>query len=127
MAQMEQLPSFLLKKKDIAEQYHKKLNGVGDIQFIETEKNVVPNNWLFTIRTKKRKALFQHLKNSGVQSRPLWQPMHMLAIHSKHLFVTKNNISTILYNDCLSIPCSTDLKIKDQSIVIKKVVEFFST
>ncbi|HRC33793.1 MAG TPA: LegC family aminotransferase [Bacteroidia bacterium] len=127
MAQMEQLPSFLHKKKDIAEQYHKKLNGVGDIQFIETEKNVVPNNWLFTIRTKKRKALFQHLKNSGVQSRPLWQPMHMLAIHSKHLFVTKNNISTILYNDCLSIPCSTDLKIKDQSIVIKKVVEFFST
>ena len=55
VAQMEQLPEFLKKKKYISDFYKKELNGVGDIQFQKVEENIEVNDWLFTIKSKHSK------------------------------------------------------------------------
>ncbi len=57
VAQMEQLPGFVQKKKEIDAYYKNELQGVGDITFQQVDDYVNANCWLFTIRTIRQKAL----------------------------------------------------------------------
>lgn len=114
VAQMEQLPSFLERKEQIASFYQKNLSGIGDITFQSVSNDSKVNNWLFTIKSKEQKKLLKELNAAKLQSRPFWVPMNQLPMFSTAKFITKDNISTDLYNACLSIPCSTS--ISDQEL-----------
>ena len=57
VAQMELLPSFITRKKEIDSLYKKELAGVGDIRFQKVEADVDANCWLFTITTEKQKEV----------------------------------------------------------------------
>lgn len=115
VAQMEQLPSFLERKEQVASFYQQNLSGIGDISFQSVSKDSKVNNWLFTIKSKEQKKLLKELNAAKLQSRPFWVPMNKLPMFSTSKFITKDNISTELYNSCLSIPCSTS--ISDQELL----------
>jgi perosamine synthetase len=109
VAQMEQLPSFLERKEQVASFYQQNLSGIGDICFQSVSKDSKVNNWLFTIKSKEQKKLLKELNAAKLQSRPFWVPMNQLPMFSTAKFITKDNVSTELYNTCLSIPCSTSI------------------
>jgi perosamine synthetase len=115
VAQMEQLPSFLERKEQVASFYQQNLSGIGDISFQSVSKDSKVNNWLFTIKSKEQKKLLKELNAAKLQSRPFWVPMNQLPMFSTAKFITKDNVSTELYNTCLSIPCSTS--ISDQELL----------
>lgn len=115
VAQMEQLSSFLERKEQIASFYQQNLSGIGDITFQSVSNDSKVNNWLFTIKSKEQKKLLKELNAAKLQSRPFWVPMNQLPMFSTAKFITKDNISTDLYNNCLSIPCSTS--ISDQELL----------
>jgi perosamine synthetase len=115
VAQMEQLPSFLERKEQVASFYQQNLSGIGDIIFQSVSKDSKVNNWLFTIKSKEQKKLLKELNAAKLQSRPFWVPMNQLPMFSTSKFITKDNVSTELYNTCLSIPCSTS--ISDQELL----------
>jgi perosamine synthetase len=115
VAQMEQLPSFLKRKEQVASFYQQNLSGIGDISFQSVSKDSKVNNWLFTIKSKEQKKLLKELNAAKLQSRPFWVPMNQLPMFSTAKFITKDNVSTELYNTCLSIPCSTS--ISDQELL----------
>lgn len=115
VAQMEQLPSFLERKEQVASFYQQTLFGIGDISFQSVSKDSKVNNWLFTIKSKEQKKLLKELNAAKLQSRPFWVPMNQLPMFSTAKFITKENVSTELYNTCLSIPCSTS--ISDQELL----------
>jgi perosamine synthetase len=115
VAQMEQLPSFLKRKEQVASFYQQNLSGIGDISFQSVSKDSKVNNWLFTIKSKEQKKLLKELNAAKLQSRPFWVPMNQLPMFSTSKFITKDNVSTELYNTCLSIPCSTS--ISDQELL----------
>lgn len=115
VAQMEQLPSFLERKEQVASFYQRNLSGIGDITFQSVSKDSKVNNWLFTIKSKEQKKLLKDLNAAKLQSRPFWVPMNQLPMFSTAKFITKDNVSTELYNTCLSIPCSTS--ISDQELL----------
>lgn len=110
VAQMEQLPNFLIRKKEIDAFYKKSLNAVGDIHFQKVMPEVNANQWLFTFRTKDQKKLLKTLNDKGKQSRPFWVPMNRLPMFTNELYISNNDTSGKIYNECLSIPCSTYIK-----------------
>lgn len=122
VAQMEQLPSFLEKKEQVASFYQQNLSGIGDITFQSVSKDSKVNNWLFTIKSNDQKKLLKELNAAKLQSRPFWVPMNQLPMFSTSKFITKYNISSELYNTCLSIPCSTSIT-ENELIEVTNVIK----
>lgn len=126
VAQMEQLPEIRTRKHEIARFYYENLRGVGDVVFQEVAPDVNPNQWLFTIQTAHKDGLLAYLQAEGIQSRPLWLPMHRLAMYKDELFETFSNESDRAYDTCLSIPCSGGITNAELGKVAQAIRRFFA-
>jgi len=125
VAQMEQLPGFLERKKEIIAFYKNELNGIGDIRFQEISADVQPNWWLPTIFTGKQKDVLKILNDHQMQSRPFWRPMNQLVMFKDAEYVNKKDRSDLVYQHSLSIPCSTNITDKELQAVTDKIKEVF--
>lgn len=109
VAQMEQLPGFIKKKKYIDQYYREHLKDVGDIQFQKVSSDVDPNCWLTTIRTSHQDKILQELKNASIIARPFWTPMNQLPMFTESIYHTHHDHSRAIHQECLSIPSSVNL------------------
>lgn len=125
VAQMEQFPDFLEKKKRIDSFYRKELAGIGDIVFQKVQRDTDPNCWLFTFSTARKQSLLQYLNSNGVQSRPFWVPMNQLPMFSSDLYITKDNNSQKIYSSSVSIPCSTGITDDELQTVVSTIKSFY--
>jgi perosamine synthetase len=125
VAQMEQLPAFLKRKKAIIEFYKTSLNGIGDIEFQEVNTDVSPNWWLPTIKTTYQRKILKVLNENKMQSRPFWVPMNQLKMFANDIYVNHRDHSDFLYKHCLSIPCSTNITDEQLQTVSDKIKEAF--
>lgn len=125
VAQMEQLPKFIERKKEIDAFYKNILRGVGDIIFQKVDNTVDPNYWLFTFKTDKQKELLKTLNEKQLQSRPFWVPMNQLRMFKKDLYVTKEDIANQIYSTCLSIPCSTNISNEELDLVANTIKNLY--
>lgn len=123
VAQMELLPSFIQRKKEVDAFYRKNFAGLADIRFQEVAPEVDPNCWLFTFRTKHQKELLRVLNDRKLQSRPFWVPMNQLRMFKNDIYVTKSDLSNEIYQECLSIPCSTNITEEELGRVVEAVKE----
>ena len=121
VAQMELLPSFIKRKKEIDSYYRQQLTGVGDITFQKVEPKADFNAWLFTFKTGKQKELLKILNDNQMQSRPFWVPMNQLRMFKNDVYYTKDDRSDFIYQSCLSIPCSTNIKDIELASVVEKI------
>ncbi len=125
VAQMEQLPGFIQRKKEIISFYKNALKDVGDIQFQQVSEDVNPNWWMPTIKTSKQKELLKLLNEHKMQSRPFWVPMNQLRMFKENIYYNKLDRSNLLYKHCLSIPCSTNITDKELEAVAAKIKEIY--
>jgi len=125
VAQMEQLPDFILKKKAIDAYYREHLNGVGDIKFQKVEKEVDPNCWLFTFSSSKQAEILAALKANDIIARPFWYPMNQLPMFTENVYVTKSDHSRYIHANCLSIPSSVNLTEEDLAEVVRVIKSCF--
>jgi perosamine synthetase len=84
-AQMEQLPGFLTRKRDLAEKYRKALQGIDGIRFFSEPEFAKSNYWLNVLLlserfSKHRDDLLEETNNLGIMTRPAWTPMHKLTM-----------------------------------------------
>lgn len=121
VAQMELLPSFLERKKIIDHMYRSSLESI-DLSFQKITDHVLPNYWLQTIRVNDQKRMISHLLENNIQCRPFWVPMNQLRMFENVPYITKSDISNELYNNCISIPSSTNLT-DDQ---VERVIDVIS-
>jgi len=121
VAQMELLPSFIERKKEIVAFYKKELSGVADIRFQQELPEVNTNGWLFTIQTDKQQALLDHLNANKILSRRFWMPMNKLPMYADCVYVQEQDRSDYIYNTCLSIPSSTNITDEELAIVAREV------
>ncbi|MDB5222716.1 MAG: hypothetical protein JWN83_1383 [Chitinophagaceae bacterium] len=126
VGQMELLPQFLKRKREIIDFYKKELEGVGDIAFQKVDDTVSPNWWLPTIITGKQKQVLKILNDNKMQSRPFWVPMNKLPMFKNNLYYTNNDRSDYIYQKCLSIPCSTNITNDEMAAVVSKIKEVFN-
>jgi len=125
VAQMEQLPGFLKRKKEIIAFYKNELNGIGDISWQQVNDDVNPNWWLPTIKTSKQRQVLKLLNDAKMQSRPFWVPMNQLRMFKDEIYYHKTDRSDFIYTHCLSIPCSTNITHADLKAVADKIKEAF--
>ena len=83
-AQLEQLPSFLENKRNLAKDYEIffKENG---IKFRTETKNTKSNYWLMCIELENKKdydSFLKHSNNSKVMTRPIWELMFKLPMYN---------------------------------------------
>lgn len=125
VAQMELLPGFIARKREVVEYYKNELTGVGDIGFQKITQGVEDNGWLFTIRTDKQSELLKYLNEQQIQSRPFWRPMNLLPMFRDNVYANIHNNSERVYRTCLSIPSSTNISDADLKRVVEAVKTFF--
>lgn len=121
VAQMELLPSFIERKKQVVAFYKKELSGVADIRFQQELAEVNTNGWLFTIQTDKQKALLDHLNANKILSRRFWMPMNKLPMYKDCVYIHRQDQSDYIYNTCLSIPSSTNITDEELAIVTREI------
>ena len=125
VAQMENFETILKRKKEIDVIYRKELFGVGDIKFQENCKSSDPNCWLFTFKTKSMRKLLKYLNDNGCQSRPFWTPMNRLPMYRKLTYISEFDYSNKIFEQCISIPSSSNLSIDEQNKVISTIKNFY--
>jgi perosamine synthetase len=111
-AQMESLPGYVQRRREIQAMYQKRLADIPGIRFQGEADGVVSNCWLTTIYIDPAtfgmdaRALRGVLKGARIEARPLWQPAHLSPAHQDAVKLPCP-VAEDLYANCLSIPSSS--------------------
>ncbi len=79
-AQMEMLPLFIERKRELAIQYQSFFENLG-IQFVKEPEDCKSNYWLYAIVLKNREerdAFLTYSNENGIMTRPIWRLMNKL-------------------------------------------------
>jgi perosamine synthetase len=123
VAQMEQLDDFIATKHRIATRYEQGLGDIPGITLMPQAPWAASTFWLYTILVDEAtssinsRAILRKLGVEGIQTRPLWTPIHLSPAHKKAVAVGGGNAEA-LHRESLSLPCSVGLTQSDQSVVI---------
>lgn len=123
VAQLEQLPTFLERKKTIDWQYRTALENE-NLSFQKISEHVTPNNWLHTMKVKDQQGMIKHLLDHQVQCRPFWVPMNQLRMFRDLPYINSGDVSNTIYKSCISIPSSTNLTDEQVARVIRVIKDF---
>ncbi|HLL24377.1 MAG TPA: aminotransferase class I/II-fold pyridoxal phosphate-dependent enzyme [Kofleriaceae bacterium] len=115
VAQLEQLPRFLAKKRQIAERY--------DAAFPDRKPPrapwAEPTFWLYSLHAgSARDAWLQCLTSQGIEARPIWTAVHAMPMY-RDAPRLGGAIAEQLAAEMLSIPCSVGLTDDEQARVIE--------
>jgi len=126
VAQMEQLPGFIERKRAVAALYSEGLKDVPGFKPQVATEGVTTNCWLYTAGFDNSKALLKYLNENGVQTRPFWVPMNQLPAFSNDIYYSNNDTSSAVYQNCLSLPCSTNITDDEVRNVIAQIKKFYA-
>jgi perosamine synthetase len=128
VAQMEQLDDYIDAKRRIAEGYNRafaQLPGITPMQEAAWARSAF---WMYTVLVDRdqfgsdSRELMRRLEVRRIQTRPLWQPLHLSKAHS-NAFATDCSVAERLNRDALSLPCSVGLDAGSQSRTIGAITE----
>ncbi|HKC64009.1 MAG TPA: LegC family aminotransferase [Pyrinomonadaceae bacterium] len=128
-AQMEQLNDRIAAKRRIAAAYTENFKGLRGITPMGEAPWAQSIYWLYTILIDEReygecsRRLMNSLAEQGIQSRPLWQPLHLSPAHvgSQSYQCT---IAEKLNREALSLPCSSGLGAEQLTRVVTAIKDF---
>lgn len=127
VAQLQKINKFIEKKRKIAKIYDIAFSGLDFIKIPKEAPQTFNTFWLYTIRIEKnskinRFDLMRKLEKKKIQTRPLWQPMHLLKIFKDCYSVDCKNAEN-WKDKAISLPCSVSLKKEEQNFVVKNIIE----
>jgi len=124
-AQLEQLATFLRAKRRIFDTYAEAFESVPGITLMPESTEVTSARWLSTILVDKSAygrdshQLMDDLAEAGIQSRPLWQPLHRSPAHPDgHRDCP---VADSIHARALSLPSSVGLEPSEQSVIINRI------
>ncbi len=88
-AQLEQLPGFIEKKRNLARRYQEAFQDVPAIRFFTEPDFARSNYWLNVLVLNEefaceRDNLLESTNNAGIMTRPLWTLMHKLSMYQDY-------------------------------------------
>lgn len=110
VAQMEMLPAFLSRKRELASAYCQFFGEQGG-QFANEPLECESNYWLNALileGREQRDAFLAYTNDHGVMTRPLWQPLHLLPMYS-HCQHDGLEQTLDLYQRVVNLPSSVKL------------------
>ncbi len=124
--QLENLEAYVEAKRRIAQRYAAAFEGRPGLCFMREASWAHSAFWMSTVRVDPgfgggSRNLMHQLGMRGIQTRPLWQPLHLSGAH-RGAFHLGCSVAEGLWRDALSIPCSVGLTEEDQERVITEVL-----
>ncbi len=125
-AQLERVDDHVSAKRAIARFYADELGGEPGITTMSQATWAESVYWLYTIRLNAEsigvdsRAIMRRLAESGIQTRPLWHPLHRLRPFAG-CYAHRVLVADIVYREALSLPCSVGLA--DQGDLLGHVVD----
>ena len=92
-AQIERLPEYIKRKRELADTYQQWFNDRG-IEFVVEPRDSRSNYWLNAIllqNREERDSFLKYTNDQGVMTRPMWTPMHTLPMYRN---CQKGNLTT---------------------------------
>jgi perosamine synthetase len=128
-AQLEQLDEFVAAKRRVASSYGDALHAVHGIDPMRQAEWAYSVWWLYTVLVDEAeygmdsRALLRNLRENEIESRPLWQPLHLSPAHADARPV-ECPVAEQLYRRALSLPCSVGLRDGELKEVVKTIRSF---
>jgi len=119
--QLDRLKDFKSIRQNIAKKY---INAFKDIKGIQTLNfnfdEILPH--IFVIKAQRRDELREYLINNNIECGIHYKPNHLLSKYrSEDNLITTERI----YEEILTLPCHFDLTDDEQSVVIRKIRDFY--
>jgi perosamine synthetase len=128
-AQLERLDLCIAAKRRIAAEYERLLTDIPGIRPMRQAPWAFSTFWLYTVLVDETsyglssRELMRKLAAAGVQSRPLWQPLHLSPAHARG-FALGGEVAEDLYRRALSLPCSVGLRQEEVARVAELIRGF---
>ncbi len=123
LAQVEQLDEFVAARQAVRSRYEQGLSGVAGIDLIGEAPWTSPNHWLSAVRVTAAEYghdsrwLLARLRDAGVETRPLWQPLHRSPAFGA-ASAGPDWVADELHRDVLCVPSSVSLTAADQARIV---------
>jgi len=126
VAQMEVLPAFVSRKREIAARYRDLMEGVPEVRVLEEGEGAKSNYWLSTIQVPEvhQESLLQYVNERGIQARPVWKPIHTLLMYRACETYAMEHAPQ-LSRSCLNLPSSVSIADEDIVFVAETVKHYF--
>jgi len=125
LAQLESIDFFISQKADIAKKYKASFKG-SEVEFHEVKEDVVHAYWMCSILVAKfeqRDQLRDYLANKGIETRPLFYPVHTMPMYSK--MFQRFEIAENLAGRGINLPSYPGMTDDQVSFVIKSILDFY--
>jgi perosamine synthetase len=131
LAQLERLPEFLNRKREIASAYRAAFSELAEVRCMAVALWAEPTWWLYTILLTRGDAdrasrLVAHLAKEGIEARRLWRPLHLLPMY-RDSQTHRVEVAERVYEGAVNLPCSVHLTGEQQQRVVGAVREFLHT
>jgi dTDP-4-amino-4,6-dideoxygalactose transaminase len=123
VAQLEQLPAFVRRKREIAARYDAALGTLPGITLPPRLSWAEPTCWLYSVRIDAERfgcdwrGVRRRLAESDIDTRPIWNPLHSMTVYQNAPRLG-GAVAERLFSQGLSLPCSTGLTSEQQARVI---------
>tara|TARA_Y100001980_G_C14556714_1_gene349564 strand:+ start:6623 stop:7780 length:1158 start_codon:yes stop_codon:yes gene_type:complete len=128
LAQLEQLPQFLKRKKEIHHYYKSCLELITGIDLAAVPSYADNNHWMNVIRIDKKThpkskvQLLEYLIQKGIEVRPVWKQNHLQKPYINNQGYKIEMVNHLVKNS-LCIPSSVGLSNEDIDSIIKELNE----
>jgi perosamine synthetase len=126
LAQLERSQYFLSRKAQVADYYRTQLANL-PLTFQKVQQGVTHPWWMFSVLTEdaiQRDALRKYLQNEGIETRPLFNPVHMMPMYSQNnltLAVTES-----IYCRGINLPSWPGLSELQLSYIVGSIRKFYT-
>jgi len=129
-AQMELIDDFISAKRRVAAAYTEAFDDLPGITPMREAPWARSTFWLYTMLVDEARygqdsrSLMRQLAQAGIQTRPLWQPLHRSPVY-RSAEVLSSGIADDLNRRALSLPSSVGITLLETKKVIESVVSRF--
>jgi pyridoxal phosphate-dependent aminotransferase EpsN len=126
--QLEVLPLRVEQRRGVAFRYRRALRDIKGISFMPQADYGLHTNWLSCFRIDQhrfghsRDELISILDAAGIESRPVWKPMHLQELYRGCLRYG-GSVAESLFADGICLPSSSSLTSEDQQYVVDVIRE----
>jgi dTDP-4-amino-4,6-dideoxygalactose transaminase len=131
-AQLSRLDSMLARRRQWRDAYKELLGSHAGVSILGGLDDTEDNCWLTSVIVETATAGFaaqelgKHLISKGIETRPLWQPMHRQPVYADAPHETDGTAET-LFNNGLTLPCGSSITDEQFKMVTEAIRGFLSS
>lgn len=129
VAQFEKLEEFVSLKRNIAKTYNETLSKISYFQLPAEREDTVNSYWLYTFLVKpsapfKRDDLIHHLSLKGIETRPVFFPIHEMPPYVAYGKSSDLQVSIQVSQTGMSLPSSVNLTESELGYICRAIESF---